>query len=130
MENVLDNLFGKKEETENGLNKALESVDDTNTQEVEENPTTEVDETTLESEPVVEQVSEVENNADEHIVEEEIVVDEPICNEVNNEPINITFEVFVADLKHILNSTQGLDFELVELKRRINNLINKYEAHN
>lgn len=130
MENVLDNLFGKKEETENGLNKALESVEDTNTQDVEENPITEVDETTLESEPVVEQVSEVENNDDEHINDEEFAADEPVCDEVNNEPTNVTFEVFVADLKHILNSTQGLDFELVELKRRINNLINKYEAHN
>ena len=129
MENVLDNLFGKKEETEDGLNKALESVEDTNTQEAEESSTTEVDETTSESEPVVEQVSESENEYDEHIVDEENVV-EPICDEVNNEPKNVTFEVFVADLKHILNSTQGLDFELVELKRQINNLIQRYEAHN
>lgn len=130
MKNVLDNLFGKKEETENGLNKTLESVEDTNTQDVGENPITEVNETTLESEPVVEQVSEVENNVDEHIVEEEVTVDEPVCDEVNNEPINVTFEVFIAELKHILNSTQGLDFELVELKRQINNLIQRYEAHN
>lgn len=130
MENVLDNLFGKKEETENSLNKALELVEDTNTQEVEENSTTEIDETTLESEPVVEQVSEVENECDEHIVDEEIIADEPVCDEVNNEPINVTFEVFIAELKQILNSTQGLDFELVELKRQINNLIQRHEAHN
>lgn len=130
MENVLDNLFGKKEGTEDGLNKALESVEDTNTQEAEESSTVEINETTSESEPVVEQVSEVENECDEHIVTEEVVVDEPICDEANNEPKNVTFEVFVADLKHILNSTQGLDFELVELKRQINNLIQRYEAHN
>ena len=127
MKEILDNLFDKEKNI--AQEGGLKLSDDTNTQEETKNVTTDIGKKAPQSEPVVEQVSESENEYDEHIVDEENVV-EPICDEVNNEPKNVTFEVFVADLKHILNSTQGLDFELVELKRQINNLIQRYEAHN
>ena len=128
MKEILDKLFNKEEDIaqENSLNLS----DDTNAQEETKNITTEIDEITLESEPIAEQVSEVENNADEHIDNVEAVSDELVCDKVDNKPINVTFEVFVAELKHILNSTQGLDFELVELKKQINDLIYRHETHN
>lgn len=128
MKKILDNLFNKEKDIvqEGGLN----LPDDTNTQEETKNVTTDIDEKVPQSEPIDTSVSEVKNNVDEHIDNEETVSDELVCDEVDNKPINVTFEVFIAELKHILNSTQGLDFELVELKRQINNLIKKHEAHN
>ena len=127
MKEILDNLFDKEKDIvqEGGLKLS----DDTNTQEEIKNVTTDIDEKTPQSEPIDTSVSEVENNTDEHIDDEETVSDELVCDEANNKPINVT-EVFIAELKHILNSAQGLDFELVELKRQINNLINKHETHN
>lgn len=128
MKEILDNLFNKEKDI--AQEDGLKLSDDTNTQEETKNATTDIDKKTPQSEPIDTSVSEVENNTDEHIDDVEVVFDELVCDEANNEPTNAKFEVFVAELKQILNSTQGLDFELVELKRQINNLIYRHEAHN
>lgn len=113
LENVLDNLFRQKDKTITG--KMQENVAEDIVNPVEEkNATTEVGETNLSTEPVVEGVSEGKNSS--------IDVSE------KKDKSNPALKVFIANLKQIVDNSQGLDFELLELKKRINELINN-ETH-
>lgn len=123
MEKVLDNLFGTKNATE------------------------EVEKELLQSEPVVEQVSERENypepihvELDDEIIEtetennseteevESLENNDCKCDEVDNS-IPPEHECFKKELKEILSLSHGLDFELVELRKKIYDLLDKYETH-
>lgn len=45
------------------------------------------------------------------------------CECVDRQSAIINFDLFIGELRQILNRYQGLDFELVQMKQEISNLI-------
>ena len=143
--NVLDNLFKKKDTTitnevqENVGQETTENItEDITNQSVEENATTEVTESNPSEDTVVEPVLEVENaTVDENVSIE--LVDGVECTttesvspygEFKKQVTEITdidsTALILKELRNIVNSSQGLDYELVEVRRKLNDIIKKY----
>ena len=143
--NVLDNLFKKKDTTitdevqENVGQETAENItEDITNQSVEENATTEVTESNPSEDTVVEPVLEVENaTVDENVSIE--LVDGVECTttesvspsgEFKKQVTEITdidsTALILKELRNIVNSSQGLDYELVEVRRKLNDIIKKY----
>ena len=143
--NVLDNLFKKKDITitnevqENVGQETAENItEDITNQSVEENATTEVTESNPSEDTVVEPVLEVENaTVDENVSIElvdgvEYITTESVSpsGEFKKQVTEITdidsTALILKELRNIVNSSQGLDYELVEVRRKLNDIIQKY----
>ena len=143
--NVLDNLFKKKDTTitdevqENVGQETAENItEDITNQSVEENATTEVTESNPSEDTVIEPVSEVENaTVDENVSIElvdgvEYTTTESVSSsgEFKKQVTEITdidsTSLILKELRNIVNSSQGLDYELVEVRRKLNDIIKKY----
>ena len=143
--NVLDNLFEKKDTTitdevqENVGQETAENItEDITNQSVEENATTEVTESNPSEDTVVEPVLEVENaTVDENVSIElvdgvEYTTTESVSpsGEFKKQVTEITdidsTALILKELRNIVNSSQGLDYELVEVRRKLNDIIKKY----
>lgn len=143
--NVLDNLFKKKDTTitnevqENVGQETAENItEDITNQSVEENATTEVTESNPSEDTVVEPVLEVENaTVDENVSIElvdgvEYATTESVSpsGEFKKQVTEITdidsTALILKELRNIVNSSQGLDYELVEVRRKLNDIIKKY----
>lgn len=143
--NVLDNLFKKKDTTitnevqENVGQETAENIaEDITNQSVEENATTEVTESNPSEDTVVEPVLEVENaTVDENVSIElvdgvEYTTTESVSSsgEFKKQVTEITdidsATLILKELRNIVNSSQGLDYELVEVRRKLNDIIKKY----
>ena len=143
--NVLDNLFKKKDTTitnevqENVGQETAENItEDITNQSVEENATTEVAESNPSEDTVVEPVLEVENaTVDENVSIElvdgvEYTTTESVSSsgEFKKQVTEITdidsTSLILKELRNIVNSSQGLDYELVEVRRKLNDIIQKY----
>ena len=143
--NVLDNLFKKKDTTitnevqENVGQETAENItEDITNQSVEKNATTEVTESNPSEDTVVEPVSEVENSTVDENVSIELVdgveyttteLASP-SGEFKKQVTEITdidsTALILKELRNIVNSSQGLDYELVEVRRKLNDIIKKY----
>lgn len=143
--NVLDNLFKKKDTTitnevqENVGQETAENIaEDITNQSVEENATTEVTESNPSEDTVVEPVLEVENaTVDENVsielvdgVEYTTTESVSLSGEFKKRVTEITdidsTTLILKELRNIVNSSQGLDYELVEVRRKLNDIIKKY----
>ena len=142
--NVLDNLFKKdktitEEVQENVVQEAVENVsDDITNQVAEENSITEDTSSNLSEEAVAEPISEVENSSVDENVSVEVVDGVEYTttestspsgefNKVVTEITNIdSTSLIIKELKNIVNSSQGLDYELVEVRRKLVDIINRY----
>lgn len=143
--NVLDNLFKKKDTTitnevqENVGQETAENItEDITNQPVEENVTTEVAESNPSEDTVIEPVLEVENAiVDENVSIElvdgvEYTTTESVSSsgEFKKQVTEITdidsTTLILKELRNIVNSSQGLDYELVEVRRKLNDIIKKY----
>ena len=119
--NVLDNLFKKKDTTitdevqENVGQETAENItEDITNQSVEENAT--VDENVS-----IELVDGVEYTTTESVSP---------SGEFKKQVTEITdidsTALILKELRNIVNSSQGLDYELVEVRRKLNDIIKKY----
>lgn len=143
--NVLDNLFKKKDTTitnevqENVGKETAENIaEDITNQSVEENATTEVTESNPSEDTVVEPVLEVENaTVDENVsielvdgVEYTTIESVSPSGEFKKQVTEITdidsTTLILKELRNIVSSSQGLDYELVEVRRKLNDIIKKY----
>ena len=143
--NVLDNLFKKKDTTitnevqENVGQETAENItEDITNQSVEENATTEVTESNPSEDTVVEPVLEVENSTVNKNVSIELVdgveytttESASPSGEFKKQVTEITdidsTALILKELRNIVNSSQGLDYELVEVRRKLNDIIKKY----
>lgn len=133
MKDTLDKLFGKKEDEQNIQEGDLNASDDTNIPTEEENASTDEGNFTPQSNPAHTGVSEGENLVDLNTEEVSPISHNDInssCEDCNNKTKDVNLTVFIAELKELLLQSHGLDFELVELRRKINTLINKHETYN
>lgn len=133
MKDTLDKLFGKKEDEQNVQEGGLNISDDTITPIEEENTSTDESNLTPQSDPVDASVSEGDNSLNLNTEDFSPISDTDIeskCEDCNNEAKDVELTVFIAELKELLLQSHGLDFELVELRRKINSLIDRHEAHN
>lgn len=113
-------------------------TEDITNQPVEENATTEVTESNPSEDTVVEPVLEVENSTVDENVSIELVdrveytTTESVSpsGEFKKQVTEITdidsTALILKELRNIVNSSQGLDYELVEVRRKLNDIIKKY----
>lgn len=135
MKDVLDNLFGKKDAITNEGEKLEQTeavVEPVSERDKYPEPIhTEINDGTIEIvtpvETLIENVETASNEAQETVegnigIEE---IDEPKCEEVDNS----TESCIICEIKNVLSKSHGLDFELVELRKSILDILNKYETH-
>lgn len=126
MKEVLDNLFGKKNATTNegeNLEQTEVVVEPVSERENYPEPIhTEINDEVLEVVVPVETPIEIVQDVVEEITK---IENEPKSEEVNND----TEDCIICEIKKILSESHGLDYELVELRKNIANVLNKYEAH-
>lgn len=133
MDKVLDNLFGKKDEKNEDVEKVeqIEPVVEPVSERGDypkpihveldnlETDNQEQEKITIESEEIIE--------PEEPVLISEEVVEDVKCDKVDNS-VEHHSECLVKELRELLSRSTGLDFELVELRKNIYDLLDKHEA--
>lgn len=113
MENIIDNLFNTKEDETQTI-----------TEVIQENISESSEETCAENAQVEETVSVEQAREELHKINNEMIADE--LEEEKKDNVFLNFDIFIGELRSILNRHRALDIEMLQMKREIEDLIQEY----
>lgn len=134
MDKVLDNLFGKKDEKNEDVEKVeqIEPVVEPVSERDDYPKPIHVELDNLktdnkEQEEITTELEGIIEPGEPVLISEEEVVEDVKCDEVDNS-VEHHSECLVKKLRELLSRSTGLDFELVELRKNIYDLLDKHET--